>query len=97
MIDGVNDLRDERFFCGLTDVESELELVPDIFSSCNLCGRAGRRSEDTGIGRANPRDGVRQGSVPGVGQDESEMAVLAATKGGGDRSGIGLDLGRESL
>ena len=40
---------------------------------------------------------ARAAYLPGVGQDESEMAVEAATKGGGNRSGIGLDLGGESL
>ena len=40
---------------------------------------------------------MRQGSVPVGGQNESEVAVLTASKCGGDRSGIGLEFGREEL
>ena len=62
LINGVNDLRDERLLCRLTDVESELEFMPDILGSLNLWAGAGGRIEDTGIGWApNPWDaGVRR-------------------------------------
>lgn len=56
-IDRVNNLRDERLLCGLTEVERELELAPNIFGGINLRSCAsGRRDKWTGIGRANPRD-----------------------------------------
>ncbi len=49
------------------------------------------------IRRTNPRDSIRQSGVPVGGQNESEVAVLAASERGGHRRGISLDLGSESL
>ena len=98
MIDGRNDLRNERLLCCLTEVEGELELAPNVFGSFDLGTSASRgRIKWTRVGRTNPRDSVGEGSVPLVRQNEAKVAVVAAPKRRGNGRGISLDLGRESL
>ena len=58
-INRFNNLRDERLFCSLTEVERELELTPYIFGSLKLRSSAvGGWSKWAWIGRTDPRDGV---------------------------------------
>ena len=98
MIDRLDYLRDERLLRSLTEVEGEFKLAPDIFGGFDLRACAvSRWIERAWIRRTNPRDGMRQSGVPVGGQNESEVAVLAAPERGGHRRGIGLDLGSESL
>ena len=98
LINRVNNLRDERLLRGLTEVEGEPELAPNIFGGFNLRRSAsGRRDEWTGIGRANPRDSSSESSIPVSRQDEAKMTIGTASKGGGNRSSVSLDLSRESL
>ena len=97
-INRFNNLRDERLLCSLTEVKGELELTPYIFCSFKLrSGAVSRWSKWAWIRRTNPRDGIRQGSVSVDGQNESKVAILAASKCGGDRSSISFDFGCKGL
>jgi hypothetical protein len=93
-----NNLRNERLLCSLTEVKGELELTPYIFGSFKLrSGAVSRWSKWAWIRRTNPRDGICQGSISVDGQNESKVAVLAASKCGGDRSSISFDFGHKGL
>jgi hypothetical protein len=84
-INRFNNLLNELLFYSLTVVKGELELMPYIFGRFKLRSSAIIRwSKWAWIRRTIPRDGICQGSVSVDKQNESTVAVLAASKCGGD-------------
>lgn len=58
-VDGRDNLSDEGFFSGLTEIEGEFEFTPDIFGGFDLWASAvDRRVKGARITRSNPRDGI---------------------------------------
>jgi hypothetical protein len=97
-INRFNNLRNERLLCSLTEVKGELELTLYIFCSFKLgSGAISRWSKWAWIRRTNPWNGICQGSISFDGQNKSKVAVLAASKCGGDRSSISFDFGHKGL
>ena len=69
-----------------------MALFPDIACRFDLCGGAlTGRLERAGVGWADERSWTER-RVGVVGEKKANVAVLATTKGGGDRAGIGLEL-----
>ena len=62
LVDGLDELGDESFFCGLTDLKSLFCFEPNIFGGLDECGSAsGGRNEWARItGGCDPRKSVRQ-------------------------------------
>ena len=66
-IDGFDDLRNERFFCCLTEFESLSAFFPDIFSSVDLeCCALYRWDEGAWITRNDPLDRMSESVVADV-------------------------------
>jgi hypothetical protein len=97
-VDGVNNLGYQSLFGRLAELKLLVTFCPDSSSGLELSRSTGRRRcKRTWIGWSDPWMGRLDGGIGGCSEDETEMTMEATTKGGGDGSGVGFELGVEQL
>ena len=91
LIDGFNELSNERFFCSLTDFKILSEFNLRVLGSLDECGSTGGwRNKWARITGGHPWKSVRQCDVLRIGEQKSHVTMLATSQCGWDRGSIGF-------